>query len=102
MAIISCPECGHQVSDRAASCPSCGTPLAAAATSARVIEQTGKGLKAQQLLSILLLLVGVVFAIAASSGGGSSSGGIGLGGIMIVIGFLWYAVVRFRIWWHHR
>ena len=30
MAIISCPECGKQVSDRAASCPECGCPISAA------------------------------------------------------------------------
>lgn len=24
MAIIKCPECGHQISDMAASCPNCG------------------------------------------------------------------------------
>ena len=28
MAIIKCPECGHQVSDKAASCPSCGVGIA--------------------------------------------------------------------------
>lgn len=27
MALITCPECGKQVSDRAAACPSCGCPL---------------------------------------------------------------------------
>ena len=29
MALISCPECGRQVSDRAAACPDCGYPIAA-------------------------------------------------------------------------
>ncbi|MBO4785516.1 MAG: zinc-ribbon domain-containing protein, partial [Prevotella sp.] len=28
MAIIKCPECGHQVSDRAPLCPSCGVEIA--------------------------------------------------------------------------
>lgn len=28
MALITCPECNHQVSDRAASCPHCGYPFA--------------------------------------------------------------------------
>jgi len=28
MAIIACKECGHQVSDKAASCPNCGAPIA--------------------------------------------------------------------------
>ena len=27
MAIIKCPECGHQVSDKAATCPSCGVGI---------------------------------------------------------------------------
>lgn len=27
MALISCPECGHKVSDKAAVCPSCGCPV---------------------------------------------------------------------------
>jgi rubrerythrin len=26
MALIDCPECGHQVSDAAETCPSCGVP----------------------------------------------------------------------------
>lgn len=30
MAIISCPECGKQISDRAISCPDCGCPINAA------------------------------------------------------------------------
>lgn len=28
MALINCPECGHQVSDKAAVCPSCGVAIA--------------------------------------------------------------------------
>lgn len=28
MALITCPECGKQISDRATSCPGCGYPLA--------------------------------------------------------------------------
>jgi predicted metal-binding protein len=27
MALIDCPECGHQVSDQADACPSCGRRL---------------------------------------------------------------------------
>lgn len=27
MALITCPECGKEVSDKATSCPNCGTPL---------------------------------------------------------------------------
>ncbi|MCD7958942.1 MAG: zinc ribbon domain-containing protein [Ruminococcus sp.] len=28
MAMIKCPECGREISDRAASCPNCGVPIA--------------------------------------------------------------------------
>lgn len=28
MALIKCPECGHQVSDKASACPNCGCPIA--------------------------------------------------------------------------
>ena len=28
MAIIKCPECGHQVSEKAPTCPSCGVEIA--------------------------------------------------------------------------
>lgn len=27
MAIIRCPECGREISDKAAACPSCGAPV---------------------------------------------------------------------------
>lgn len=27
MAMITCPECGREVSDKAASCPNCGAPI---------------------------------------------------------------------------
>ena len=36
MALIKCPECGKQISDRAASCPNCGCPIGNAPTSIKV------------------------------------------------------------------
>jgi hypothetical protein len=30
MALVPCPECGSEVSDKASSCPKCGLPLASA------------------------------------------------------------------------
>ena len=33
MALITCPECGKQVSDRAAACPNCGCPISASPAS---------------------------------------------------------------------
>ena len=28
MAIINCPECGKEISDKAIACPNCGIPIA--------------------------------------------------------------------------
>lgn len=36
MALIKCPECGKQVSDRASSCPNCGFPIANRPTNVKI------------------------------------------------------------------
>lgn len=46
MALIACPECGGQVSDRAPSCPHCGVPVASAQTAAS--DGTGASSSAQR------------------------------------------------------
>ncbi len=40
MALIDCPECGAQVSDRAPTCPHCGVPIASGATSTQPSSAT--------------------------------------------------------------
>jgi hypothetical protein len=61
MAIISCGECSHQVSDRAASCPSCGAPITPAVETKprgrRVIPRVLITLMALWTLGTLLWLV---------------------------------------------
>lgn len=43
MALIDCPECGGQVSDRAPTCPHCGVPVANAAGSAASSQSASAG-----------------------------------------------------------
>lgn len=43
MALITCPECGKQVSDQAASCPSCGKPL-----KSKIVEQHLQAMAAEK------------------------------------------------------
>lgn len=66
MAIISCGECSHQVSDRAASCPSCGAPVASAVETKprgrRVIPKVLITLMALWTLGTLLWLIGPSWA----------------------------------------
>ena len=61
MAIISCGECSHQVSDRAASCPSCGAPVTPAVETKprgrRVIPKVLITLMALWTLGTLLWLI---------------------------------------------
>lgn len=40
MAIIKCPECGHEISDKAPFCPSCGVAIAGKTTTCPVCGQT--------------------------------------------------------------
>ncbi|MDE6636255.1 MAG: zinc-ribbon domain-containing protein [Lachnospiraceae bacterium] len=35
-ALINCPECGKQVSDKASSCPNCGCPIANSPTTVKI------------------------------------------------------------------
>ena len=51
MAIISCPECGKQVSDRAVSCPECGYPISAPAAPAAAPVHNG----AEEVEKLLVL-----------------------------------------------
>lgn len=36
MALIKCPECGKEISDKAGACPNCGCPIASTPTSIKV------------------------------------------------------------------
>jgi hypothetical protein len=39
MALITCPDCSNEVSDKAASCPKCGHPIASGATAISTIRE---------------------------------------------------------------
>ncbi len=62
MALIKCPECNRDVSDKAATCPHCGYPLGWTTPGLRrvqVIERTERRWKALRALGWLLILAGV-------------------------------------------
>ena len=107
MALIKCPECGNQVSDRAESCPKCAYPLAGGGSTQahggkiQTIEQTSKKYKLQQLLATLLTIGSVIVIISAFSGNEPSSGGAAFGVFGLLVGLIWFIVARFLAWWHH-
>ena len=75
MALISCPDCGTQVSDRAPTCPKCGAPIAGSSEAAKAgallttVQQTSKRLKAHILVSGGCVAVGLLWAIIAIAAG---------------------------------
>jgi zinc-ribbon domain len=95
MAIIKCPECGSQVSDKATACPSCAHPVGAVT----LIEQTAKRWKAVQMYGVAGMLLGLLFVFAAI---GSESFAVSmLAGLVTAAGIAIYSVGRIAAWWHH-
>ncbi len=61
MALIACPECGREVSDKALACPHCGNPIAPAERPpvvGRAVATAAKGLGV--LLIILIIIFGLL------------------------------------------
>jgi uncharacterized membrane protein YvbJ len=102
MAMIQCPECGTEVSDKAEKCPKCAYPFSGAPTQEKtqIIELTSKRYKLQKLLSILTLFLGLIIIVASS--GNNSSNGSFFGGLFLIAGIIWYIIIRYKIWWHHK
>lgn len=66
MAITPCRECGHQVSDQAASCPSCGVPIAPAVkTKPRASHRLSRALITLMVLWTLGTLLWVILPSGA-------------------------------------
>lgn len=98
MALIDCPECGRQVSDRAPACPACGYPRQGQAKApvhraVQTIELTGKRWKALQLVSVMVMLLGLALGIA---------GHATLLVVLCVPGLIGLVVARVGMWWGHR
>ena len=66
MALIACPECARQVSDKAPTCPGCGLPLQAATGGSRwpLGKVVGTWLAASAVEGVI---VGSVFITAAAA-----------------------------------
>ena len=99
MALIKCPECKKEISDKAASCPNCGCPIADDTSNqtpekkVQTIEKTSKKYKGQQLASIIFGLIGFFMIFSESTRV--------VGGIICIIALIWYAIVGMGIWWEH-
>ena len=98
MALVTCTECGAQVSDKALACVKCGAPVNTVAVTLgpaskiTTTQQTSKPYKAGQLAGGVLLAVGVVLAV----GGAQLSGGL-----TMLLGLIVYLGARMGAWWNN-
>ena len=102
MGIVSCPDCGKQVSDSAPACPGCGRPMK---EEVRTIQGTAKRYKLAKLFGWLLLLLGLALFLPTCTAGALDNSGsapslmvpkvfLGMGAALWVYG-------TFGKWWHH-
>jgi hypothetical protein len=92
MALVTCPDCNTQMSDRAAACLKCGAPIAAARTDVTTTEATGKPQKMIQLIGVLCILAGVVSCTAQAPQAAA---------LLLIVGVVLWLVGRMAAWWHH-
>lgn len=108
MALINCPDCESQVSNRAAACPKCGAPVAGAsaakAASARLTttQQTSKRLKLHLIISFVLTSIGIFWVSVSVNSTNSGEDTSAIPVFLTFIGLVWIAVTRIRIWWNHK
>ncbi len=77
MALLKCPECGNQVSDKAASCPQCGHPVSkmqksvseAPIQQAKVKAEQATERKAKKGLKPITIIAGILILVLIVIGG---------------------------------
>lgn len=107
MGLITCEDCGAQVSDKATACPKCARPLGAAT----LIEQTAKRWKLVQLIGAGIILFGIVLVVVALV---LVVNGLGwhrtpsfvnpflwIGYVSMGVGLVVVTVGLVAAWWHH-
>jgi len=99
MALIACPECQREISEKAAACPHCGSPtqstpikVETAAGAVVTTQATGRSWKIIQLIGALLITAGVVSCSAGDPGSAAS---------LLMLGFVVFIAGRIGAWWKH-
>ncbi len=82
MALISCPECGREVSSAAASCPQCGHPITRQVVVATAEPQAKWSPGIAAVLSLVIPGAGQMY-----------KGRVGIGLVWLVAVFLGYVVL---------
>ena len=100
MPLITCPDCGKEISDAAPTCPGCGRPMIAAPTTVTT-ESTSKSLKAWNCICTLAFLVGAGIWVLGMTCAHDFAWAQWLGAPIGAAGLIGYVVNNFLIWWKH-
>ena len=88
MALLTCPDCQREVSDKAVACPQCGHPFRAVpGQTARRPMHTKAASAAAKAVAFLMIVAGMLMAMA----GVASTVGV----VMMVAGFVGFIAARF-------
>ena len=106
MAMVTCGECGAQVSDQAAACVQCGAPVAAdgkaAGAALTTTQGTSKRLKLLTLVSWVMIIGGLAVFFGSMPEQGAASAEVNMTAFgVFAVGLLLLIVTKFRRWWHH-
>jgi uncharacterized membrane protein YvbJ len=101
MAMIKCPECGTEVSDKADKCLKCAYPISGQLSEGKVqtIEKTSKALKKQLVFAALTTIIGLLVMVSTAIN--EFNGGIFFGVFLTLVGIIWIFAIKTKIWWHH-
>lgn len=99
MALIQCPDCGNNISDRAPSCIHCGRPQFEStapppAEPAQTIEATGKDAKVMTLVAFFMIVIGFFLMFNHDLGV--------LGVMLLLCGIPVLIWAKFVTWWKYR
>jgi uncharacterized membrane protein YvbJ len=98
MALINCPDCQTEVSDKADKCPKCGYPLNVNLQTDKSIkieevEFTKKKHKKAMVIAAILGVVGLILLLIPST--------MILGLIILAVDIVYSIIIRIRVFWDH-
>lgn len=117
MALINCPECGRQVSDKAPTCPGCGVVIAAQPSEAvpqdsydqrwdpvdLELMEAKSVCQKHRMMSVLLLFAGLVLGTAMANFIDNREAIVfDVARVLLYGGMVWLVLNELRYLWHQR
>lgn len=100
MPLVTCRDCGREVSGRVTFCPGCGGPMESGPPRrplVQTIEQTGKGWKQAQLVGAVPVVLSAIAFVWSLDGQVDTM----LAVVLFAAGFTLLVMGRLGAWWYH-